>query len=83
MDALNSNSEQFDENGLDFNTETILAVISDIKTEVYNVEIDSIIELQSEIKVYSHETAFMLLAMSQPYHIVRIPNIDKPIKFVE
>ena len=83
MDALNPVSERFEESDLNFETEMVIAVISEIKTTVYSVEIDSIIDRQSEIVIYSHESGTMLLAMSQPYHIVRMPRTMKQITFIE
>jgi len=83
MDTVNDVTSSFDEGGLDFSEELIIAVITEVKNIYYEVEVDSIIEDMTSIRVHYTETGTMLLSASQPFHIVRIALSSKPVLFNE
>jgi len=74
----------FTEINIDFETNQIIVAIDEIKsTGGWSVEITTITEFENEIMtnvVYS-DIGNDVQVMTQPYHIVKIPKLDKPVNF--
>lgn len=71
----------FSTTDVDFNTSYVVAVFLDIKPNRWLVEITEIIECESSIVVSIYDFPQIGDAITQPFHIVKIPNTDKPIVF--
>jgi len=76
--------DSFTEINIDFETNQIIVAIDEIKfSGGWSVEITTITEFENEIManvVYSY-IGNDTQVMSQPYHIVKIPKLDKPVVF--
>ncbi|AGC75632.1 hypothetical protein LX97_00324 [Nonlabens dokdonensis] len=70
------------ETNIDFNNYTVIAVFDDVFTEVYFIEITSMIENQNDITVTTVLDGGGFTAVSQPFHIVKIPKTTKPFVFL-
>lgn len=68
-------------NPIDFNSEMLVAVISEQKPDLWFVEITSVIENANDITITSQETGGGFLQISQPYHIIKIPKTNKSFVF--
>lgn len=81
MDSYNTITDSFTTTTIDFSTNIIIAVFLEVKPSIWAVEIDEIIEYEDAIVVSTFETITVLTAISQPFHIVKIPKTSKPIVF--
>jgi hypothetical protein len=88
IDATNKVSKAF-ENRINFSKETIIVVVDKIRnTGGFSIEIAAVTtegnQLLVEVKSTGPE-AFDLVTMAivQPYHIIKINNTNKEIKFLE
>ncbi len=79
-------SNELLEDNIDFNTYTVIAVIDQVQNSGgYDVEVLSVVEQEDEVVV---ETAFtqpngggVTLALTRPYHFIKVNKIDKPVEF--
>lgn len=82
MDMINNVSSQFTETNIDFNNYMIIAIILNVKTSGYDVEITNVTEYENNITVSKNETEYITAVMSQPFHIIKIPKSNKEIVFL-
>jgi hypothetical protein len=61
---------------VDFNTHTVIAIILEVKPTGWFVDIQSIIEYEDRVEVRFTDTQDVTQAVSQPYHIVKIPATE-------
>lgn len=74
------------EDNIDFDLYTVIAVIDEVQMSGgYDLEIESVVEQENEIVV---ETEFeeagdgaVTLALTRPYHFIKIDKIDKTVEF--
>lgn len=76
------------ESNIDFNTHTVIAVIDEVQsTGGYGVDIQSIVEHENEVVVGTNFTSptngGVTLALTRPFHFVKINKIDKTVEFLE
>lgn len=75
------------EDSIDFNAFTVLAIIDQVQnTGGYHVEITSVVEQEDEIIAnvnYAEpsDTNGVTLALTRPYHFVKVNKIDKTVEF--
>ena len=83
LTTMSSVSSTFVNTNVDFNIYEVIAIVDSQRGSTgYSVNIDSIIENESNITVeYSLLVQDGFIDMVQPYHIVRIPKINKPVIF--
>lgn len=74
---------QFEETDIDFNQFYVVAVILEVKGNGWIVEITEIKEYKENVIVTMKNTPMMNSVIAQPYHIVKIPKIDKEFIFKE
>jgi len=81
MNTVNNVTDTFTETNIDFNTYMVIAVFLEVKGSGWEVTITDIVENANDITVSIEDKAFETSVMTQPYHIVKIPIIDKPVVF--
>jgi len=88
LDCFDPNNEWICslEMDIDFTTYQVIATIDILRPSAgWDIEISTITELEDEIKVKitstENEKEHILTVMTQPYNIVKIPKIDKPVVF--
>ncbi len=75
------------EDSIDFNAFTVLAIIDQVQnTGGYSAEITSVVEHEDEIIVDANyagpsDTNGVTLALTRPYHFVKVNKIDKTVEF--
>ena len=79
MDSVNNISDTFPETNIDFETYSIVAVFLEIKSNGWEVVINTIIENEDNITISTQETEFVSTVITQPFHIVKIPKTTKEI----
>lgn len=86
IDQMNSVDPTTPEADIDFDIYEVIAVFDEGKTTGgYSIDITNIIELEKEIEVEvdrlhkGNDTQIV----TKPFHIVKIPKINKPVVFVE
>ena len=81
--TMSSVSSTFTNTDVDFNTYEVIAVVDSQRGSTgYSVNIDTITENEANVIVeYSQLVEDGFIDMIQPYHIVRIPKINKPVIF--
>lgn len=69
---------------INFNQETVIVVIREVFPTIQSVEITEVMENVNNITVTAIDSNNIngFTAISQPYHIVRIPKTTKPIVFL-
>jgi len=77
---------KFTETDIDFTTHQVVAVIDFWRSSYgWYIDINTINELENEIMVKitstENEKEHILTVMTQPYHIVKIPKMEKPVVF--
>lgn len=78
-----SNNNGIDYGSIDFDKFYLMAVILEIKGNGWEVEVTNIKEFKENVKVSIKDTPFMSAVITQPFHIVKIPKIDKDFIFDE
>lgn len=81
MNTVNNVSNSFTETNIDFNTYQIIAVFKEVKPTSWKVEITSVFENAENITILIIETENESTVITQPFHIIKIPKITKPIVF--
>lgn len=81
MNSINNVTEDFSETDIDFDTYMILAVFLEIKNTGWEVEMNSVMENETDVDVTTQEKEFDTAVMCQPFHIVKIPITNKEIVF--
>lgn len=81
MDSVNNTTDDFTETDIDFDAFIVIAVFLEIKGSGWEVQIDSVVENDSQILISVTDTAFDNAVISQPFHIIKIPVTDKQIQF--
>lgn len=81
MNTVNEVTEGFSETDIDFDTYMVLAVFLEVKNTGWKVEMNSVMENETEVDVAIQELEFENAVMCQPFHIVKIPVTDKEIVF--
>ncbi|WP_041566862.1 hypothetical protein [Nonlabens dokdonensis] len=81
MDSQNIIS-RFTETNIDFNNYTVVAIFLDARPYRWFVEITSITENLNDIIVTSEESGGNFPAVSQGFHIVKIPKTTNPFVFL-
>lgn len=81
MNSINNVTDGFSETAIDFANYVVLAVFLEVKDTGWEVEMNSIIENETDVDVETRETEFDNAVMCQPFHIVQIPVTDKEIVF--
>lgn len=79
IDSVNSFSSGFSEVDIDFDQFTVLAVFLDVKPSIWFVEVVSVVESSNTIAISIDEIETGLDAISQPFHIIKIPVSEKSI----
>lgn len=69
----------FNSTQIDFETEMAIAIFLEVKQNGCIVEITSVIENQSNINVFYDEIQQITAIINQPFHIIKISKINKPI----
>lgn len=70
-----------------FDTNVIIGIFSGEKpTAGFSIEVQKVMEKDGEIIVYIQETSppqdsFQAQIITEPYHVIQIPKMDKPIVF--
>ncbi|WP_166666209.1 protease complex subunit PrcB family protein [Myroides indicus] len=86
IDQMNSVDPTAPETDVDFNNYEVIAVFDEGKTTGgYSIDIINITEFEKEIEVEVdrlHKGNDTQIA-TKPFHIVKIPKINKPVVFVE
>lgn len=85
MNTQNNVSDKFTETDIDFNQYQIIAAFDELKLYTGStIDITEVTEVQSSIhvKVENIHSVGFLAALSQPFHIVKIPKSDIPIVFI-
>jgi hypothetical protein len=85
MNTVGDKTKKFTETDIDFNQYQIVAVFDDLKLYTGStIDITEVTETQSNINVSVENIKpyGFLAALSQPFHIVRIPKSDKPIVYI-
>ena len=81
MNSVNNVSDEFTETNIDFNTYSVIAVFDRVQgSSGYSVEITGVLDNGSNVIVelnYSQSAGSALTVMSQPFHIVKVPVLDK------
>ena len=83
LTTMNSVSSTFINANVDFNLYMVIAVVDSQRGSTgYSINIDTIVENEANIIVeYSFLLGDGFIDMIQPYHIVRVPRINKPVMF--
>ena len=86
MKAVNDETSKFEIPPIDFNKEMVLAVFSEVLSSGgVKIRINRIIETSDSLVVYSlyntPESNIAIMVMNQPYHIIKLPKIDKPVQW--
>ena len=81
MNSVNNVTDSFTETNIDFNTYEVIVIFLEVKDHGWEVLITNITEDNTNIYVDTNENDFEYLAMTQPFHIVKIPKINKPVIF--
>lgn len=86
MDLFNPYSQYFTETDIDFSAYKVIAVIDELRTSGgYDITIASITDNDGQLVVdveNSNPTeANVTTVMTQPFHIIKIPNTDLPVVF--
>ncbi len=84
MNTVNNESSDFSETNIDFSQYIVIGVFDQIRmTGGWSIDIIDIVEEETEIIVYVSqlETGGDNPVIVQPFHIVKIPIINKPIVF--
>lgn len=79
MDSVINVSDNFTEIEINFNEFTVFVVFLDLKGNGSEVNINSAVENETYISVSVEETEFPTLALTQAFHIIKIPITDKEI----
>lgn len=84
MTQMNSNGNVtlgFTETDIDFETYSIIAVFLEVKLTSWHLKITNVTENENNITVTieDFEPIIIFDAITQPFHIVKIPKTDKPI----
>lgn len=79
IDSINSFSSGFVEVDIDFDQFMVFAVFLDVKPSIWFVEVGSVVENSNTIYISIDEMETGLEAISQPFHIIKIPATDKSI----
>lgn len=74
---------QFEEKDIDFSQFYVVAVILEVKGNGWTIEVTEIKEYKENVIVTMKNTPMMNSVITQPYHIVKIPKIDKEFIFKE
>lgn len=86
LSSMSSVSNTFSDLTIDFSNFDVIAIIdSERPCSSYSITIDTIIENEDNITItYSTSGANMdcYTVISQPYHLVKIPKINKPLIFL-
>lgn len=84
IDQMNSVDPTTPEADIDFDIYEVIAVFDEGKTTGgYSIDITNIIELEKEIEVDRLHKGNDTQIVTKPFHIVKIPKINKPVVFVE
>lgn len=84
---MHINTSELLEDNINFDLFTVIAVIDEVQnTGGYSVNIESIIEQEDEVIVESvfstpADSNGVTLALSRPYHFVKVSKIDKTVEF--
>lgn len=82
MNTVNTESDNFNETEIDFESHQIIASFTAIKRSGSTVKIDSLFEYKDQIKVFVGDPVIGgFTVISQPYYIVKIPVSIKAIYF--
>lgn len=82
--GINYTEQYFEETTIDFDNFTVITVFDQIYGNGgHSIDITSIIEYETNIviTIENLETGNASSVITQPYHIVKIPKISKPIVF--
>ncbi|MFT6748715.1 MAG: hypothetical protein ACI9XR_000217 [Flavobacterium sp.] len=82
--GINYTQQYFTENNIDFNSFVVIAIFDKIYTNGgHSIDITNITEFETNIivTIENLQTGNQFSAASQPYHIVKIPKVNKPIVF--
>lgn len=77
MDLSMTVLAEINEQDIDFENYSIVALFLEVKGSIWEVQIDEMIEFEHEIHLSTSEIESILTAISQPYHIVKIPKTQK------
>ena len=79
IDSVNIISSGFEEIDIDFDQFMVFATFLDVKSSIWYVEVVSVLENSNTISISIDEIETGLETPSQPFHIIKIPAIDKSI----
>lgn len=84
MNSVNNVTQNFTETSLDFSRYLILAVFDEIKMNGgHSIDITNVTESKNDItvKIENLLSGNLTTVITQPFHIVKIPRIEKTIIF--
>jgi hypothetical protein len=79
MNSVNNVSDDFTEIDINFNEFTVFAIFLEVKGNGWEIEIENVIENETNISISTQETEFDNFVITQPFQIIKIPKTDKPI----
>ena len=77
MDSTMNILAEFNEQDVDFENYSVVALFLEVKGSIWEVQIDGMMEFEHEIQLSTSEIQSILTAISQPYHFVKIPKTEK------
>ena len=77
MDLSMNVLAEINEQDIDFENYSVVALFLEVKGSIWEVQIDEMMEFEHEIQLSTSEIQSFLSAISQPYHIVKIPKTEK------
>ncbi len=76
----NDYSENFQKVNVDFSKKMLIAVFLEVKRSGWEVKVKNISEYSNHVEVVTEEKTFINSVITQPFHIVEVEIIDKPIE---
>lgn len=77
MDLSMNVLAEINEQDIDFENYSVVALFLEVKGSIWEVQIDEMMEFEHEIQLSTSEIQSFLSAISQPYHFVKIPKTAK------